>query len=265
MPVSDFFAPYLIGLRHHAFPMRSHRLPDRTTRRPPRSRRGVYVRAWGLRRREVRLRLAMAAHPILPSTMRRASAHSEHISFGAQYPAHTRRYRRFTDTLTGIAARLAVNRGSAHPSFQGLSPLPLRQLAWRTLILIVVPPQPPLWLDRRPPVDPVTWRTAVTHRARARESSRRAETAAPSRETAVLQWCSARPRVGSRGGGELPDRNEAHAGWRAKLPAWGSAAGGRAALRACIHGAPTHQRGPQRAVGSTRFHHACTPCTPPQD
>ena len=127
------------------------------------------------------------------------------------------------------------------------------------------PPQPPLWLDRRPPVDPVTWRTAVTHRARARESSRRAETAAPSRETAVLQWCSARPRVGSRGGGELPDRNEAHAGWRAKLPAWGSAAGGRAALRACIHGAPTHQRGPQRAVGSTRFHHACTPCTPPQD
>ena len=137
MPVSDFFAPYLIGLRHHAFPMRSHRLPDRTTRRPPRSRRGVYVRAWGLRRREVRLRLAMAAHPILPSTMRRASAHSEHISFGAQYPAHTRRYRRFTDTLTGIAARLAVNRGSAHPSFQGLSPLPLRQLAWRTLILIV--------------------------------------------------------------------------------------------------------------------------------
>ena len=52
---------------------------------------------------------------------------------------HTRRYRRFTDTLTGIAARLAVNRGSAHPSFQGLSPLPLRQLAWRTLILIVAP------------------------------------------------------------------------------------------------------------------------------
>ena len=71
--------------------------------------------------------------------MRRASAHSEHISFGAQYPAHSRRYRRFTDTLTGIAARLAVNRGSAHPSFQGLSPLPLRQLAWRTLILIVAP------------------------------------------------------------------------------------------------------------------------------
>ena len=31
MPVSDFFAPYIIGLRHHAFPMRSHRLPDRTT------------------------------------------------------------------------------------------------------------------------------------------------------------------------------------------------------------------------------------------
>ena len=137
MPVSDFFAPYIIGLRHHAFPMRSYRLPDRTTRRPPRSRRGVYVRAWGLRRREVRLRLAIAAHPILPSTMRRASAHSEHISFGAQYPAHSRRYRRFTDTLTGIAARLAVNRGSAHPSFQGLSPLPLRQLAWRTLISIV--------------------------------------------------------------------------------------------------------------------------------
>ena len=47
MPVSDFFAPYIIGLRHHAFPMRSYRLPDRTTRRPPRSRRGVYVRAWG--------------------------------------------------------------------------------------------------------------------------------------------------------------------------------------------------------------------------
>ena len=139
MPVSDFFAPYIIGLRHHAFPMRSYRLPDRTTRRPPRFRRGVYVRAWGLRRRDVRLRLAIAAHPILPSTMRRASAHSEHISFGAQYPAHTRRYRRFTDTLTGIAARLAVNRGSAHPSFQGLSPLPLRQLAWRTLILIVAP------------------------------------------------------------------------------------------------------------------------------
>ena len=81
MPVSDFFAPYIIGLRHHAFPMRSYRLPDRTTRRPPRSRRGVYVRAWGLRRREVRLRLAIAAHPILPSTMRRASAHSEHISW----------------------------------------------------------------------------------------------------------------------------------------------------------------------------------------
>ena len=76
MPVSDFFAPYIIGLRHHAFPMRSHRLPDRTTRRPPRSRRGVYVRAWGLRRRDVRLRLAIAAHPILPSTMRRASAHT---------------------------------------------------------------------------------------------------------------------------------------------------------------------------------------------
>ena len=113
MPVSDFFAPFIIGLRHHAFPMRSYRLPDRTTRRPPRSRRGVYVRAWGLRRREVRLRLAIAAHPILPSTMRRASAHSEHISFGAQYPAHSRRYRRFTDTLTGIAARLAVNRGLA--------------------------------------------------------------------------------------------------------------------------------------------------------
>ena len=139
MPVSDFFAPYIIGLRHHAFPMRSYRLPHRTTRRPPRSRRGVYVRAWGLRRREVRLRLAIAAHPILPSTMRRASAHSEHISFGAQYPAHTRRCRRFTDTLTGIAARLAVNRGSAHPSFQGLSPLPLRQLAWRTSIFILLP------------------------------------------------------------------------------------------------------------------------------
>ena len=29
------------------------------------------------------------------------------------YPAHSRRYRRFTDTLTGIAARLAVNRGLA--------------------------------------------------------------------------------------------------------------------------------------------------------
>ena len=115
MPVSDFFAPFIIGLRHHAFPMRSYRLPDRTTRRPPRSRRGVYVRAWGLRRREVRLHLAIAAHPILPSTMRTASAHSEHISFGPQYPAHSRRYRRFTDTLTGIAARLAVNRGSAHP------------------------------------------------------------------------------------------------------------------------------------------------------
>ena len=71
--------------------------------------------------------------------MRTASAHSEHISFGPQYPAHSRRYRRFTDTLTGTAARLAVNRGSAHPSFQGLSPLPLRQLAWRTLILIVAP------------------------------------------------------------------------------------------------------------------------------
>ena len=41
-----------------------------------------------------------------------------------------------TDTLTGIAARLAVNRRLAHPSFQGLSPLPLRQLAWRTPILI---------------------------------------------------------------------------------------------------------------------------------
>ena len=113
MPVSDFFAPFIIGLRHHAFPMRSLRLPDGTTRRPPRSQRGVYVRAWGLRRRDVRLRLAIAAHPILPSTMRRASAHSEHISFGAQYPAHSRRYRRFTDTLTGIAARLAVNRGLA--------------------------------------------------------------------------------------------------------------------------------------------------------
>ena len=61
-------------LRLAAFPTRSHRLPARTTRRPPRSRRGVYVRAWGLRRREVRLRLAIAAHPMLPSTMRRASA-----------------------------------------------------------------------------------------------------------------------------------------------------------------------------------------------
>ena len=138
MPVSDFFAPYIIGLRLHAFPMRSLRFPVGTTRRPPRSQRGVYVRAWGLRRREVRLRLAIAAHPILPSTMRRASAHSDHISFGAQYPAHTCRYRRFTDTLTGIAARLAVNRRLAHPSFQGLSPLPLRplrQLAWGTPIL----------------------------------------------------------------------------------------------------------------------------------
>ena len=119
---------YYAGVRllcalHHRLtasrlPMRSHRLPDRTTRRPPRSQRGAYVRAWGLRRRDVRLCLAIAAHPILPSTMRRASAHSDHIIFVAQYPARTRRYRRFTDTLTGIAARLAVNRGSAHPSFQ---------------------------------------------------------------------------------------------------------------------------------------------------
>ena len=110
----------------------------------------------------------------------------------------------------------------------------------------------------RPPVDPVTWRTAVTHRARARESSRRAETAAPSRER--LPHCSGAPHgresgvVGSRGGGE-----HSQTGTRRMRdggpPAW-----------ACIHGAPTHQRGPQRAVGCTRFRHACTPLhpTPPQ-
>ena len=40
IPVSDFFAPYIIGLRYHAFPMRSLRLLDGTTRRPPRSQRG---------------------------------------------------------------------------------------------------------------------------------------------------------------------------------------------------------------------------------
>ena len=41
---------------------------------------------------------------------------SNHIIFVAQYPAHTRRYRRFTGILTDTAARLAVDRGSAHPS-----------------------------------------------------------------------------------------------------------------------------------------------------
>ena len=48
---------------------------------------------------------------------------SNHIIFVAQYPAHTRRYRRFTGILTDTAARLAVDRGSAHPSIRGLSPL----------------------------------------------------------------------------------------------------------------------------------------------
>ena len=53
---------------------------------------------------------------------------SDHIIFDAQYPAHTRRYRRFTGTLTDTAARLAVNRGSAQPSFRGtftLTPPPV--------------------------------------------------------------------------------------------------------------------------------------------
>ena len=112
-------------LRLAAFPTRSHRLPARTTRTSQ-------VPAWGIRAclgsqtPRSPLRLAIAAHPMLPSTMRRASA-LRTIS-DAQYPAHTHRYRRFTGTLTGTAARLAVNRGSAHPSFQGtftLTPPPV--------------------------------------------------------------------------------------------------------------------------------------------
>ena len=47
-------------------------------------------------------------------------------------PAHTHRYRRFADALTGAHARLAEKRGWLILRFGGLSPPILCQLAWRT-------------------------------------------------------------------------------------------------------------------------------------
>ena len=54
-------------------------------------------------------------------------------------PAHTHRYRRFADALTGAHARLAEKRGWLVLRFSGLSPPILCQLAWRT----VPPPRVP--------------------------------------------------------------------------------------------------------------------------
>ena len=48
-------------------------------------------------------------------------------------PAHTHRYRRFADALTGAHARLAEKRGWLVLRFSGLSPPILCQLAWRTV------------------------------------------------------------------------------------------------------------------------------------
>ena len=48
-------------------------------------------------------------------------------------PAHTHRYRRFADALTGAHARLAEKRGWLILRFSGLSPPILCQLAWRTV------------------------------------------------------------------------------------------------------------------------------------
>ena len=48
-------------------------------------------------------------------------------------PAHTHRYRRFADALTGAHARLAEKRGWLVLCFSGLSPPILCQLAWRTV------------------------------------------------------------------------------------------------------------------------------------
>ena len=50
-------------------------------------------------------------------------------------PAHTHRYRRFADALTGAHARLAEKRGWLVLRFSGLSPPILCQLAWRTVPL----------------------------------------------------------------------------------------------------------------------------------
>ena len=47
-------------------------------------------------------------------------------------PAHPRRCRRFADTLTSAAARLAEKRGWLILRFSGLSPIILCQLAWHT-------------------------------------------------------------------------------------------------------------------------------------
>ena len=61
-------------------------------------------------------------------------------------PAHTHRYRRFADALTGAHARLAEKRGWLVLRFSGLSPPILCQLAWRTVPPSYgVVPEPARW------------------------------------------------------------------------------------------------------------------------
>ena len=71
-------------------------------------------------------------------------------------PAHTHRYRRFADALTGAHARLAEKRGWLVLRFSGLSPPILCQLAWRT----VPPPRPPSGCVQRDDFRPglIYWR-----------------------------------------------------------------------------------------------------------
>ena len=67
-------------------------------------------------------------------------------------PAHTHRYRRFADALTGAHARLAEKRGWLVLRFSGLSPPILCQLAWRAA------PFSPRWNRRQPRNSFIPWR-----------------------------------------------------------------------------------------------------------
>jgi len=67
----------------------------------PGSARDAWIRAWGLRPRGVRVRLAIPAHAILPSVLGNAVGTPNTITFAAQYPAHTFPCQRLPQPLSG--------------------------------------------------------------------------------------------------------------------------------------------------------------------